>query len=105
RPTTLTSPLSLHDALPIFAHQEDAILSDRGSLVPERADRGHRPDHFRISKLRAEGLDDLPVARFEPAAELAHALLITEQSDHPLVARDRALIDLQASIERDAHPR
>ena len=53
---------------------------------------------------RAQPLSDFPVARLQAAAKLTHAILVAEQRDHSLIARNRAFVDLEATVEGDPHP-
>src|SRR5438445_3043544 len=87
-----------------IADQKDAALRNRRCAIPEGAYCRDGANEVGVAQGRAQRSGDLPVARLEAAAELAHAILIAEQSDHPLIAGNRAFVDLEAIIEGDPHP-
>ena len=63
------------------------------------------PDLLPVAE-RGPGLsNDLPVPRFQLTRKSAHARLVAEQTNHPLVVTDRAFVELEAVGEGDANPR
>src|SRR5207237_9664251 len=81
-----------------------ATLGNWLRAIPERSGRGDRSDELRVAELGAERQHDLAIAGGQPPAEVRHSVLVTEEADHPLIAGDGALIDLEALVERDPDP-
>src|SRR5205807_9960733 len=86
------------------ADEEDGAVGHRRRPGPEGADRRHGASEVGLAQRRPYRLRDLPIARLEPTAELAHSVLVTEERDHSLVVGNRAFINLEALIEGDPYP-
>src|SRR5207249_1483665 len=72
--------------------------------IPEWTGRADRADQLGVAELRPERQHDVAIVLGKPPTEFTHAGLVTEEADHALVARHRALVHLEAFAERDPHP-